>query len=470
MTHAQRFCPVWCFAALIGYAVFLFVPQVLNDGDTYFHIAAGQWILDHGVIPRTDPFSYTFAGAPWVAHEWLAEIIMALAYRLGSWNGVVILFGLSTALTLGMLERYLTRWLTPLSATITLILAAACLSGSLLARPHMLALPLLEIWTAGLLIARERGQAPSFFLLPVMLLWANLHGGFIFGLALIGPFALEAMIAAKTQWPQALCRWGIFGTAAVATAIVTPQGWHGLLFPLQLMDIKQLHAMVEWQPTNFLKLQPIDLALIALLYIGFTRGIRLPAIRLLVLTGVLYLALQYVRCQMLASIVGALMLAQPLVIALGATSTKIQKAKYELPIMGGFVVLVAMLTVISLTHPIVRTDGPTSPVSAFAHVPEDLAAMPVLNDQAFGAYLIFKGVRPFIDGRIDMYGDAFMTEYLEMMRPDRKRLEQTLKTRDIRWVMIAADAPATAVMDRLEGWHRLYGDTTAVVYVRSTAK
>src|SRR6185369_4559302 len=61
------------------------VPKVLGDPDTYWHIAAGEWILDHRQIPLVDPFSYTFAGQPWTAHEWLSEVLLALAFRAGGW-------------------------------------------------------------------------------------------------------------------------------------------------------------------------------------------------------------------------------------------------------------------------------------------------------------------------------------------------------------------------------------------------
>ncbi|HEY2132142.1 MAG TPA: hypothetical protein VGH36_04075 [Acetobacteraceae bacterium] len=80
-------------AAIVTFALFIFMPAVLNDGDTYSHLAAGQWMLAHGAVPSTDPFSYSFAGASWVAHEWLAELLSALAFRLAGWSGLVMLFG-----------------------------------------------------------------------------------------------------------------------------------------------------------------------------------------------------------------------------------------------------------------------------------------------------------------------------------------------------------------------------------------
>ncbi|MGO9485679.1 MAG: hypothetical protein ACLPX9_14000, partial [Rhodomicrobium sp.] len=86
--HSFGRLPLWIPAALAGYILCLFDTRILRDGDTYMHIVAGDWILQHRAVPSTDPFSYTFAGAPWVAHEWLSELVMAAAYRLGGWSGV----------------------------------------------------------------------------------------------------------------------------------------------------------------------------------------------------------------------------------------------------------------------------------------------------------------------------------------------------------------------------------------------
>jgi hypothetical protein len=83
---------------LAAIAIFLFTlaafaPQVLGDGDTWSHVATGEWIIAHGAVPRADPFSHSMPGAPWIAHEWLSEVILAFAFRLGGWSGVALLTG-----------------------------------------------------------------------------------------------------------------------------------------------------------------------------------------------------------------------------------------------------------------------------------------------------------------------------------------------------------------------------------------
>ena len=94
-------------AALVLAAVVLFAPAVLNDPDTYWHLAAGQWILDHGRVPHVDVFSYSRPGIPWVAHEWLSEVLMALAWRAGGWGGMLVLFAVAMGAAAWLLVPYL---------------------------------------------------------------------------------------------------------------------------------------------------------------------------------------------------------------------------------------------------------------------------------------------------------------------------------------------------------------------------
>ncbi len=153
-------------SALAGFALAAFSPGLLNDGDTYWHIRAGEWMAAHRTVLREDIFSYTAAGAPWHTQEWLAEIVMALAWRAG-WAGIHLLFATCAAMTAGVVGFFVRKRVDRLPALLTVVLGLCCVTGSLLARPHMLSLPLLAIWTAGLVVAREKNEAPSWWLMAV---------------------------------------------------------------------------------------------------------------------------------------------------------------------------------------------------------------------------------------------------------------------------------------------------------------
>jgi hypothetical protein len=142
--------PSW--PIIVGLAAFgraLAQPAaLLNDPDTYLHIAAGRWMLAHAALPTKDPFSHSFAGATWVPHEWLAEVVLAAVYRAAGWSGLVVLAAACFGATMAILTRFLLRHFEPFSALIAATLGGALVLGHLLARPHILALPLLVIWSS----------------------------------------------------------------------------------------------------------------------------------------------------------------------------------------------------------------------------------------------------------------------------------------------------------------------------------
>jgi hypothetical protein len=445
------------FAGLLGFAVAAFAPQIFHDGDSWWHLAAGGWMLDHHAVLKRDMFSFTFAGQPWDAQEWLAEIVMALVFRVGGWSGLHILFGFALAATAAIVAAGVRARIAALPALLISLVGLACLSGSLLARPHLLALPLLAAWTLEMLNARRQQRTPGWWLVPVMLLWANLHGSFAFGLALAAAFGLEAVMERRAV----IKGWSVFFIACVIAAALTPQGLQGLLFPFQLLLLGSIHNIGEWAPTSFFPLTPFPIALVGVFYLGATGKLKLPLLRALIVIGLAYLALAHVRHQMLFGIVVPLLLADALAQKHPAPATPLPR--WLAPLGAGLFVL---MIVVRIFLPTMRGDDRVSPMTALAKLPPALKTQPVLNDYGFGGYLIFAGVKPYVDGRTDMYGDAFLANYDLMMSPNRKALSDTLARWHIAW-SILPPGPAAALMDTLPGWRRIYSDPYAVVDVRN---
>jgi hypothetical protein len=121
-----------------------------------------------------------------------------------------------------------------------------------------------------------------------------------------------------------------------------------------------------------------------------------------------------------------------------------------------------------LAVPVTRADDDSTPVSAVAATPAAIARTHVLNDYSFGGYLIGRGLRPFIDSRADLYGDAFLEAYARIVRPDRRELAKVLDQRQIGWTLFKTGSPVADAMDEMPGWRRLYADRWAVVHVRAS--
>ena len=454
--------PALIFALFAGLAAFVlaaFSPGLLNDSDTYWHIRAGEWMLSHGQVLRADPFSYTAANAPWHTQEWLAEILMALGWR-GGWPGVHLLFAVAAALTAAVTAHAVRKRVDFLPALVAVVLGLACVTGSLLARPHVLSLPLLAIWTAGLVAAREEDRTPPFWLIAVIPLWANLHGSFAFGLALAGALAVEAVILSSTRVKAALL-WGLFCGLACASALLTPFGIEGLLFPFKLSGMQSLAHIGEWQPADFSTLSPFALALLAAMFVLGTGKVTVPPLRLALVLGLVAIAAMHSRHQMLLGIVAPMLLAPSLAKSWPAREEKAQPLFAALAM-----ILLAVAAVSRLMLPVTRGDDDVTPATALAHVPRFVREMPVLNDYAFGGALIWNEVRPFIDSRADLYGDIFLRNYAVITSPDKDALAAALTFHHVRWTIFQREAPVVKLLDAMPGWRRHYVDKLAVVHVR----
>lgn len=453
-------------AGLVMLALILFAPQVLNDGDTYWHLATGQWILAHGRVPTHDPFSFTMAGAPWVAHEWLSDLLMAVGHGLAGWSGTVTLLALSVGAATWMLVRRLSLNLSGVTLIATTAMALACMSESLLARPQLFMLPLATAWTIEMLAARDADRPPRLVFALLMVLWANLHGSYVLAFVIAGAFGLEALTQLGQKEGGAdrlkvIRGWGLFGLVSLACAMVTPLGPMGLIHPFSLMGMKILPHIVEWRSEDFSQLSPFAIALLATLYVCLGRGVRVPPVRLLLLLALLFMSLQHVRHQLVLAVLAPLILAAPVGEALGHTTQRVRPPR---ALLAGFAVACVLLAGLRLALPIQRVDGPTSPVTALAHVPADLATQPVLNGYGLGGYLIFKGVRPFIDGRADMYGDDFTEAYFQAVEPDPLLLKALLAKHRIAWTIFGPEEGSVKLLDADPQWERVYADRYAVVH------
>jgi hypothetical protein len=441
-------------AAYTAFSVGLF-----SDGDTSWHLAAGRMILETWSVPDTDPFSYTFRGRPWVAHEWLSEVLMAAAFAAGSWSALAFLFGAAMGVTLLIIGLELRRWLTVRHMIIVLVPILLMLIPFTLARPHVLAWPLLAGWTALMLRPREKERAPPLPYALLMILWANLHGSFVMGLVLTGAFALEALVHAKER-RQAFVQWGAFGTASALCALLTPHGIHGFLFPLQVSAMKSLPLIYEWRRTDPAQDWFFVTALGAMLLLLLIRRPRMSPVRLVLLAGLVYLSIAHLRHQAVIAILAPLLLAR----ALGR-----EEAAQKLPLRtaaAAFAIGMLLLAAVRLPLPFVRKDSESQPITAIRSLPPELRSQPVLNTYSFGGPLIMAGIEPFIDGRADMYGDDFKFEHQRIVDADPQAFARAVRQWGLKWTILTPDEELVGLLDRSRGWKRIYADRWAVVHVR----
>lgn len=451
---------------LAVYAVLLVAgPRLLGDPDTYSHIALGRWIMAHGTLPASDPFSFSKHGAPWITFEGLAEIIYAGAYAMSGWPGVVVVAAAAIALTFGLLTYFLLRELSPTLTLLMVLAAVILLAPHMLARPHVLVLPVMVIWAAALVRCMDRAGPPPYWALPLLVVWANLHGSGVLALGLIGPAGLEALLREKpSEWPRVVLRWLPFTVLAVAASCLTPHGPEPLLMPLTTLGAgSALNWIAEWRPQDFGHVGGFELLLLAGLF-ALSRGVTIPVVRMLVVIGLLHFALAQIRNADLLALLAPLYLAAPLGRRFGGPAGDgAAVAARGLRLAGIGVVIAA--SAVALAHE-VRPPATITPQAAISEA--DLAkAGPVLNDYAFGGYLIFAGIPTFIDGRSELFGGPFIDRYNRAVALiDLGDFLKLLDDYRIGATLLTPQTPAVAMLDRLPGWQRVYSDDVAVVHKR----
>jgi hypothetical protein len=462
-------------ASFIAFAFVTVLSSAFADGDTGWHIATGQWIAAHGTVPRTDPFSFSARGHPWVAHEWLSELLMYGAWRFGGWSGLILLFGTAVATLYAIIALHLRRWQRPGAAALMMVYLSIGLAQSLLARPHLLALPILAAWLIALLRARERERAPPLALAILMFVWANAHGSFVFGLALAGGLGLEALVAAPPGGRlRAIRQWGLFGILSALAAIATPAGLDGLLYPFYVNNLSLLSLIAEWQPARFGSMNGLEVLLLSGLFFLFLRPVRIPVLRLLILLMALHITLEHIRNQMVLAILATIILAEPLGRAWAEDAERPRPAllprlwseRRELaPLLAvGLLLFVGTATYRMIT-PFSRPDSYGVPVTAIRNLPPGLRDKPVFNEYSFGGLLAFEGIAPFIDGRSDMYGDAFTADYFKIANGDVARWKAAEARWKFGWTILPPDAALVKILDHEPGWRRAYADKWAVIHV-----
>jgi hypothetical protein len=427
------------------------VPAIFRDGDVSWHVAAGNWILSNGQIPRTDPFSFTAAGHPWVATEWLSEVMSAAAFSLAGYAGLATLVAVAMIALNAIVFFHLQRRSAALPWA-ALLAMDVVLAPLIMARPHVLAWPLLAGWTVLLLSRSDNGRPPPLWAALILVVWTNLHTSFPLAAPIGAAFALDSLIAA--QW-KTLREWLLFGFVSLLAVCANANGIAGLLQPFHISRLEMVSVIGEWSPTTTHNTPEFFVILLIGLGLLLWRGVRIPVGRLALLLVTLGLAFMHMRHQS-AFIILAACIVPPLI-----ASTR-EARQLPLPFLVAALPFLIGRAIMPLTPP----EGPANPRHLIAAIPDALKNQPVFNDYTMGGPLILAGIKPYIDGRGELYGDQFVLDYTKAVRGDFDRFNRAVERYDIRWTILAGKSPLAHEIDASGKWRRIYADDVGVIDVR----
>jgi hypothetical protein len=491
-------------AAVLGFFVAAVLPRAtwpLIDGDVWWHIRAGEEVLNTGAIPRVDTWSIVAYGSPWTSQDWLANVILAIGEGAGPWGETALsfLFGAFTVAAFWILWRAIALrrpevgWASRIVwLSIGLVLAGPVMGVRVQVLDLLMTAAVIWLLWRYMVDPRRRWLAG----LPlVAAIWANLHAGWLL-LFLLGGAVLVGE-AVDHFWGRRLERrplqWRHLGELAVALLVsvaalaLNPNGFDLYGYPFYTVGITALNRYVmEWFPAS------LD-SLFGWLLLGFAVVAVIPALVFgrrylrtadaLILVGVTLMGWQAIRFLLITGPVGAAVAAVVLSPVISATSLgqRVSPLLQRLarPRTGALgvmnAVLIGLVLVIGLGVSFARVNPTTAAQEIASGLPADAvewmdANEPgdrIFNRYEWGGYI--GQHRPneliFMDGRADVYGDELLKQYVRVIGLDGDP-QEVFDRYEIDYAVIPPDWELAGWFDESPLWERVYTDDTAAIWVR----
>ena len=487
----------WLMAAIAF--VIVFCAPGFTDPDFYWHLKTGELIAQTGAIPTTDPFSFTYAGKPWVTHEWLTEVLFYWTASAGGFGALRLLPALAAAVNFMLLYAIARRLA---GKELLAALATACffipLMPSFTLRPQIFTFLCFTTYLLVLVDFKYFRSTRLLWLLPVLMLaWVNLHGAFMLGIALLAAFMVCEW---GNRWlfpvrhSRSSQRLGLLAAvlaATVAATLVNPQGLRLLLYPFETVAMEASKGLIaEWHSPDFHELLPrVSLAGIFAWFIATAYAGRKPDLTeillplLLIVAGLsawrhlplMAIVLLTFFCAMLRHVRPSEILARAFwrrrraSASDGKQVTRTQAGLVHLFVLGG-VVLAALAGAVKTER-----EGETSKFVA-SGAASFLLAQDVhgrlLNDYDLGGYLIWRLWplhKVFIDGRADLYGDDFLKAYFRVDKA-AEGWEKTIDGYAIDIVVFSRNAPLRQLLLASGKFREAYADAYHAVLLRDVPR
>ena len=481
----------WILPAWYAAAGFSFLPLAfhrMKAQDMWWHLAAGRLILERRAFVYTEPWSFARQGAAWLNHEWLSDVLYAAwAAAFGVESLRFWLLGIVTLtylLLFDLLRRLTDR---PLVSYAAAFLALVLARPFLEIRPHLYTLLglVLILWIAWV-------RSRLILALPlVFLLWANLHSGFVLGLALLA-LALAAIAGREDREGERALSWraaGVLWIACTLATLINPHGIRMLLFPFSYaLGESPFRGLREWLSPFSPGALEVPWYRPALALFGVTVVAGLGSGRLRQRTPLGWPALAWGAGTALMSATSVRFVeyfGQGLALAVSAVladwlsrSRRPEKGPWRLAVpLTALALGVGAVARLPLRHGFdVLTTLETLPVETCEFANANGLSGKVFTYFGWGGYLIWCSegrLRPFIDARADtVYDAATLRRYLNFqdLRPGWESVPEATGADFVLWPTLPSpELPVVTHVPGLEGigrWIRVHDDLTSALLVR----
>jgi hypothetical protein len=456
--------------------------QMLSlDSDLGRHLTIGNTILDKRIIPTLDLLSHTRAGLSRPPYEWLSQVLFALGNRLLGLDGVILLTSLIIALTFSLI--YLSanhRSRSPIIALLLVFLAAGASSIHWLPRPHIFTFFLLAIWTEQLDQLAE-GKPTKIYIFPIiMLAWANLHGGFIFGiLAWIAYFAGWLWDTWRKKSDSLIGKKLLaVGASSLIATIITPDLWHNWDAVLNNRSAFILNRTVETMRPNLIDpaVLPYTLLLLLTASLFILNWKTVKAQHILLLSGLGFMSLLMARNIPLFAIACVPILAELSAKMLSRfeawTQVEERFAGFGSEGQSIWPIMVTLFAIAYFAYfnfrnnrSLYQFDPNIFPVKAVNFLEANPQSGNMFNEFNWGGYLEYKlwpHYNVFLDSQSDFYGETLMREYDQIMAA-KDGWKNLLDQHKVDWVIIPPNSPLASNLRSKLKWKVIYQDHTAII-------
>ena len=469
---------------------FIFASRQLSDPDFWWHLKTGEYIVKTLRFPRVDFYSFTLPGKPWVAHEWLSEVIFYLVYsRVGPY-ALIFIFTALIVLAFGIVFRRLA--VHPFIKAFAMLLGVWSILPTIGVRPRTLTFLFAAIYLALLRrFVREHETKSIWWLAPIMVIWVNLHAGYLIGLVLIGVtivgLVLDTWAAGETlttQWPRLKTLAFVF-LACLLAVNLNPQGPRIFIFPFEFfLSPVQQDMVVDWLSPNFhqQELLPLAALILGTMAVLALSPKRPRASEVLLFLCTLYAMLKSGRHMDIFALVATPLFAQYLQNWVETTSfAKVfGPAKPTAPGDGRRAIIFNLMLLVPVVACAFKLKSEiysppvqkklNVPVNAVAYVKENqITGNTITDPNIWGGYLIWAlpSNPVYIDGRIDMYGDQFAKDYIQMSSGITRWQEPFEKYR-VQVAILKANSVLGLQLAESPQWQQVYQDDFATVFRRKS--
>jgi hypothetical protein len=440
------------------------------DLDYWWHLRTGDLILEDG-IPTKDPFSWTVAGEPWVMHEWLSQVIIAVIQQAFGYAAVAAFFGAVGCAALAVsyaLARRLGAH--PRALAMLGLLCIATLGLSLVARPQIFSWLFYTVFLYVLATDDDEHSQRVWLVVPLTLLWANLHLGFTYGLALIGVWCVAETVRAVRGQPVNIVRAPAVLAACLLVSLVNPAGIELLLYPFRYFeDRDQIARIQEWQSP--LRIDPVLLPYhLSVLIAGYVLVFRRRVPLFVALAGVLTLLISMTALRNIAYL--ALVLLPVAGVAWQQGEARITRVPVTLAAATvGAVAICAMAIALHYNDRFSAREPSAAgfPEGGARYIETELPGRRLFNNYDWGGYLIYAAPNTpvYIDGRSDLFRAGLMEEYFETLLR-QPGWQQTLDRRGIEVILVPTSWNFSEALRQSGAWDEAFVGEGESVFVRRT--